>query len=116
MNAATIALLLMACALIDCAASAEDAHHPLGKRQDACAESTNEAEECKQMLSAETYPATFCSDCKQVLYDYYEDCNLSESGATDNLERLCSGNSAAAPATVSTISVTILILFAVALL
>jgi len=116
MNAATTALLLMACALINCAASAEDAHQSMRKRQSACLVSSNEAAECLDMLSAETGTDAFCSDCKQVIYDYIEDCNVDGPGIINNLERLCPGNSAAAPATVSIISVTIAILLAVALL
>lgn len=110
MNAATIIMLVVACALVSCAAAAEDAHQSMGKRQSTeCIESSKTAADCLQKLGAGTDAAAFCSDCEQVLSKYYEDCNVSG----ESLEQLCSENGGAAtPASVSAISVATATLFA----
>ena len=96
MNPATVTLLVMACALVDCATSAEDARQFVGKRRNPCVESATAASECLQEIASAGTDvdalATFCSKCKQVLQNYYQTCGVSGPATTGNLERLCPAN------------------------
>ena len=108
MNAATTVVLMVVCALVSCAAAAEDAQQSMGKTQSAeCLESTNAVTDCRLKLGAGPDAADYCSACEQVLSKYYEDCDVSPESYG------CSANAGAAtPASVSAISVATATLFA----
>ena len=120
----------------------------MGKRQDPCTESATAKTNCLQKHSnapdADHIDGTafiaMCSECEQIVKDFKENCNQSES-EVDHLLDVCSeiadgnspnadgnspnadrnstnadGNSGATPVSDSAISIATAILFAVALL
>ena len=112
MTTATIALLLVTCTLVNSRRNdvlrtlpspLKDVHQSLAKRQTPCPYggsvdvSAAKVDNCSKVISTvwfarpDAYDAAFCSDCGQVLYDYYAACDRFD-GVSRILEAYCSTN------------------------